>query len=164
MDLEQGMERVEVMNGSVDEQSNLGSMTIEQDSVLVMQPGAPHPTTVSQGITEDDWDQWVAIARPTRKWRPSGPSPDAYTGRRRTDRLTAGTTCRNTAPGLTCQARAMVGFPMAAAGWAPYSIGQWCWYPGCGLHLDWRRTLGVAALPLWRMGIHPGNGLGLVSG
>ena len=131
VDLEQGMERVEVMNGSVDEQSNLGSMTIEKDSVLVLQPGAPEPTAVSQGITQDDWDQWVADREAHAEMAASGPSPDAYTGD--ADEPPYGwDDLAQHGKWTDVQGEGYGWIPYAAAGWAPYSSGQWCWYPGWG--------------------------------
>ena len=79
VDLDQGLERVEVFQGAVEVQSNLGAMTLEKDSVLVMQPGTSDPTVVSQGITKDDWDQWVDDREARAEASPNGPSPDTYT-------------------------------------------------------------------------------------
>ena len=68
------------LHGAVEVQSNLGAMTIEKDSVLIMQPGATEPTVVSQGITKDDWDQWVDRPRKSEAEMPAtGPSRECYT-------------------------------------------------------------------------------------
>jgi hypothetical protein len=131
VDLDQGMERVEVFNGAVEVQSNLGAMTVQKDSVLVMQPGVSDPTAVSQGITKDDWDQWVDNRENGAQMPSSGPSPGSYTGDADesaygwNDLLQYGSW--NDVPG------AGYGWsPSVGNGWSPYSTGQWCWYPGWG--------------------------------
>ena len=115
VDLDQGLERVEVFNGTVEVQSNLGAMTIEKDSVLVMQPGASEPTVVSQGITKDDWDQWVDNREAQHGNAVNRPLPERLHGRRRRGPPMGGATSNNTALGPTCQARATVGLPT----WSP---------------------------------------------
>jgi hypothetical protein len=131
VDLDQGLERVEVINGSVEEQSNLGSMTIEKDSVLVMQPGAPEPTTVSQGITQDDWDRWVADREAHVEMPATGPSPDGYSGD--ADETPYGwADLAQNGNWIDVQGEGYGWIPNSSAGWAPYSSGQWCWYPGWG--------------------------------
>jgi hypothetical protein len=132
VDLDQGLERVEVFRGTVDVQSNLGAMTLEEDSVLVMQPGASDPTIVSQGITKDDWDQWVDNREARVEMPPTGPSPNAYANDAGeatygwSDLLLYGSW--SNVPG------AGYGWIPSRVnpGWAPYSSGQWCWYPGWG--------------------------------
>ena len=80
VDLEEGMGRVEVFKGEVQVQTNLGAMSVETDSVLMMQPGSSDPAIVSQGITSDDWDQWVADREGQVEIPPNGPNPNSYTG------------------------------------------------------------------------------------
>ncbi len=132
VDLDRGLERVEVINGTVDVQSNLGGMTLEKDSVLVMQPNSSEPTAVSQGITQDDWDQWVNDRENQIASGAAGPSPDNYTGDETegtygwTDLLQYGTWSDVPGAGYGWIPNG-VNF-----GWAPYSMGQWCWYPGWG--------------------------------
>ena len=131
VDLDQGMERVEVIDGSVDAQSNLGSMTIEKDSVLVLQPGAPEPTAVSQGITQDDWDQWVADREARVEMAAAGPSPDSYSSNRDETPYGWADLAQN-GNWTDVQGEGYGWIPTVAIGWAPYSSGQWCWYPGMG--------------------------------
>ena len=132
VDLDQGLERVEVFNGTVEVQSNLGAMTIEKDSVLVMQPGASEPTIVSQGITKDDWDQWVDDREARVEMPPTGPSPNTYAGDAAeatygwTDLLQYGSWSNVPGAGYGWTPT------LVTTGWAPYSSGQWCWYPGWG--------------------------------
>src|ERR1035441_3276833 len=75
VDLDEGVQRVEVFSGAVQVESNLGGITVEQDSVLLIQPGASQPTVVSQGITEDDWDQWVENRDALMASSPAVPPP-----------------------------------------------------------------------------------------
>jgi len=131
-DLDQGLERVEVFKGAVEVQSNLGAMTLEKDSVLVMQPDASEPTVVSQGITEDDWDQWVEDREAGMEMPATGPSPNTYAG----DAVesTYGWNDLSQYGSWSNVPGAGYGWTPSwvTAGWAPYSTGQWCWYPGWG--------------------------------
>jgi len=132
VDLEQGLERVEVFSGTVEVQSNLGALTIEKDSVLVMQPGATEPTVVSQGITQDDWDEWVENRESQGEMPATGPSPNGYTddaaeapyGWNDLQQYGAWSDVPGEGYGWTPN--------VVAYGWAPYSAGQWCWYSGWG--------------------------------
>ena len=132
VDVDEGLERVEVFNGAVEVQSNLGAMTIEKDSVLLMQPEASEPTVVSQGITKDDWDQWVDDREDRIETSSANPSPDCFSGDAMdvtygyTDLLQYGNW--SYAPGVGC------GWTPTTVSkhWGPYSSGQWCWYPGWG--------------------------------
>lgn len=132
VDLVQGVERVEVFSGEVDVQSNLGAMTIESDSVLIMQPGATEPTVVSQGITKDDWDQWVDDRETRMAIPPNGPSADTYTDDASappygwSDLQQYGSWSYVPGEGYGWAPAFITG------GWSPYSAGQWCWYHGWG--------------------------------
>jgi hypothetical protein len=132
VDLDQGMERVEVIDGEVEVQSSLGDSTLEKDSVLIMQPGAPDPTAVSQGITKDDWDLWVEDRENQAAMGSYGPptdesSPDdsvpAY-GMADLSQYGSWSDVPGEGYGWTPT--------WMGAGWAPFANGQWCWYPGWG--------------------------------
>ena len=132
VDLDQGAERVEVFEGAVEAESNLGKMTVEKDTVLVMQSGTSDPTVVSQGISKDDWDQWVDDREAQVGAPPSGPSPENYG-----DDATQVTYGWNDLSQYGTWSNVQgVGYGWSpngiASGWAPYSTGQWCWYPGWG--------------------------------
>lgn len=130
VDLDQGVERIEVFQGEVEEQSSLGATTIRKDSVVVLQPGASQPVSTSQGITQDDWDQWVKSR--DSQMEMGGPSPEDYSDNGDesaygwSDLMQYG--YWSDVPG--------VGYGWApnlvGADWAPYSMGQWCWYAGYG--------------------------------
>jgi len=132
VDLDQGVERVEVTHGTVEVRSNLGDMTLEKNSVLVMQPDASEPAIVSQGITKDDWDKWVDDRETQMTAGPAGPAPDTYAGSDEeapygwSDLLQYGSWADVPGAGY-----GWIPYGMNA-GWSPYSQGQWCWYPGFG--------------------------------
>jgi hypothetical protein len=132
VDLDQGLERVEVFRGAVEVQSNLGAMTIEKDSVLVMEPGASEPTVVSQGITEDDWDQWVDDREAHVGMPRTGPNPDTYADDAAeapygwSDLQQYGTWSDVPGSGYGWTPTTVTN------GWTPFTMGQWCWYPGWG--------------------------------
>lgn len=132
VDLDQGMERVEVIDGEVEVQSNLGDSTLDKDSVLIMQPGAADPTAVSQGITKDDWDQWVEDRENQATMGSGGPPPDDGSG----DDSDATYGMAELSHYGTWSDVPGEGYGWSptwvGAGWAPYANGQWCWYPGWG--------------------------------
>jgi hypothetical protein len=132
VDLDQGAQRVEVFDGSVEVQSNLGAMTIEKDSVLVMQPGTSEPTVVSQGISKDDWDNWVDDREARLQMPPGAPSPNNYSGD--AGEITYGWNDLSQYGNWSDVPGEGYGWAptTVANGWAPYSMGQWCWYPGWG--------------------------------
>ena len=132
VDLDQGMERVEVIDGEVEVQSSLGDSTLEKDSVLIMQAGAPDPTAVSQGITKDDWDLWVEDRENQAAMGSYGPptdesSPDdSVPAYGMADLSQYGTWSDVPGEGYGWTPTWM------GAGWAPFANGEWCWYPRWG--------------------------------
>jgi hypothetical protein len=132
VDLDQGLERVEVFHGAVEVQSDLGAMTLQKESVLVMQPGASEPMVVTQGITQDDWDQWVDDREARLEMPSAGPSPDNYSGG--ASEATYGWDDLSQYGNWSNVPGAGYGWTptWVNAGWSPYSMGQWCWYPGWG--------------------------------
>jgi len=132
VDLDQDLERVEVFHGAVEVQSDLGAMTLQKESVLVMQPGASEPTVVTQGITEDDWDQWVDDREARLEMPSAGPSPDNYPGG--ASEATYGWGDLQQYGNWSDVPGAGYGWTptWVNTGWSPYSTGQWCWYPGWG--------------------------------
>lgn len=132
VDLDQGLVRVEVIDGAVDVQSSQGAMTLTKDSVLVMEPDTSDPIVVSQGITKDDWDQWVEDREGGGEAMSANATPGCFpgdsteTGYGYTDLLQYGNWA--SVPGEGCG-----WIPTTVPNrWAPYSSGQWCWYPGWG--------------------------------
>jgi hypothetical protein len=132
VDLDKGAQRVEVFEGTAEVRGSLGNLTIEKGSVLLLQPGTSEPTLVSQGITKDDWDNWVDDREGHSQVPANAPSPNSYADDDGgatygwNDLLQYGTWYN--VPGWG------YGWTPAtvSSGWAPYSLGQWCWYPGWG--------------------------------
>ncbi len=131
VDLDQSLERVEIFNGSVEEASNLGSSTLEKDSVLVIEPGAANPTIVTQGIKQDDWDQWVAEREFRTEMAANSPAPGEYSDD--PDEAAYGwSDLAQNGVWTEIPGEGAGWSPTVSAGWSPYSSGQWCWYPGWG--------------------------------
>ncbi len=132
VDLDQEVERVEVFDGTVNAQGNLGHMTIDKDYALLMQPGASEPTVVSKGITEDDWDHWVDDRESDADASSTVPTPQGYDG----DASEAPYGWTDLQENGNWSNVAGLGYgwtpTTVAADWAPYTVGGWCWYPGYG--------------------------------
>ena len=131
VDVDAPEERVEVFHGFVDVASSLGSWTLGKNSVLNLSPGADQSAQLSEGITKDDWDQWVLERESQAEAASNALSPNAYSDNGGDDVY-----------GWSDLAyygnwSYMSGFgygwiPTVNAGWYPYSLGRWCWYPGFG--------------------------------
>ena len=131
VDLDQGRMRVEVFKGSAQVSGPDGTATVARDSVLEFNPDEPYGVT--QGITKDDWDEWVTerdqveSAAQAPSDYGSGPySADVGSNFYGWSDLN-GYGDWGYAPGY-----GNVWFPNVGLSWSPYSMGQWCWYPGMG--------------------------------
>jgi hypothetical protein len=131
VDVDSSEERVEVFNGSVEVASSLGSWTLAKNSVLDLKPGTEQPEQLSEGITKDDWDQWVQERESRVEAAQNGPAPSAYSNN--------GSDVSYGWSDLSYYGNwsYMPGFgygwmPNVYAGWSPYSLGLWSWYPGFG--------------------------------
>ena len=130
-DVDSSEERVEVFSGSVEVASSLGSWTLAKNSVLELSPGTDQPEQLSEGITKDDWDQWVQERESRVEAAQNGPAPTAYSNN-----------ASDASYGWSDLSyygnwSYMPGFgygwiPNVYAGWYPYSFGRWCWYPSFG--------------------------------
>jgi len=131
VDVDSSEERVEVFYGSLDVASSLGSWTLANNSVLELSPGTGQPEQLSEGITKDDWDNWVQERESREEAAQNTPAPGAYSSG-------AGDTFYGSSdlsyygnwsyvPGY-----GYGWMPYVVAGWYPYSFGRWCWYPGFG--------------------------------
>ena len=149
LDLDQESQRLEVFKGAVGVQSRYGNETVARNQVLELAAGGTNPIQVTNGITEDAWDQWVDKRQQTATVAVSKPGP-ADGG------LYAGSSLYgwndlsyfgawNYLPGGgSCWS------PMMGAGWVPYSIGRWSWYPGMGY--TW-----ISAMPWGWLPFHYGS-------
>jgi hypothetical protein len=132
VDLDRGVERVEVFKGTVDVASNIGTWALEKNSVLELRPGASEPATLTEGITKDDWDHWVEDRENRVETAQTGPLPSNYTGN--TGDLLYGWSDLGEYGNWSYLPGWGYGWMPTAMGygWAPYSVGRWCWYPGWG--------------------------------
>jgi len=130
-DVDSSEERIEVFHGSVEVASSLGSWTLAKDSVLELSPGTDQPEQLSEGITEDDWDQWVQERESRVEDAQNGPSPTAYSDN--ASDASYGWSDLSYYGNWSYTPGFGYGWtPNAYAGWYPYSLGRWCWYPGFG--------------------------------
>ncbi len=130
-DLDQEQLRVEVFKGSVAVSSPHGSETLSKNMVLLMNPGAEQPYEISQGITKDAWDEWVAQ-------RDNQMGTGGYDRHGGVYSSFAGSPYYgwNDLEGYGSWSH-FPGYgygwcPYVSNGWAPYSLGRWGWYPTFG--------------------------------
>ena len=132
VDLDGDALRVEVFKGSVDFSGIYGALSLDKDQVLEQRIGADQPQLVTNGITKDDWDKWVErreqdIVPLQKRGVPSLYSNDT------TDLLYGAGDLWNYGTWTYFPEFGYHGWlPRVSAGWTPYSIGRWCWYPGIG--------------------------------
>jgi hypothetical protein len=131
VDLDVGVERVEVFKGSVDASSVQGYWTLARNAVLELRPGSDQPYSLSEGITKDAWDQWVEERENRATLARNNPSPGAYTNNMR--ELVYGWNELSAYGNWSYVPGYGYGWmPTVSYGWAPYSMGRWCWYPAFG--------------------------------
>ena len=133
VDLDENLERVEVFKGKVDVASNLGAWSLALNDVLELQPGADESYSLTQGITQDAWDEWVSERESRAAMASSGgaPSPRLYSNDV-SDLLYGWGDLSNYGMWSNLQGLGYGWVPAVGAGWSPYSLGRWCWYPGFG--------------------------------
>jgi hypothetical protein len=132
VDLDRGEERLEVFKGTVDVASSLGTWALEKNSVLELRPGASEPATLSQGITKDDWDNWVEDRENRVETAQTGPLPSNYTDDTGSS-LYGWSDLGEYGNWSYLPGWGYGWIPTAMGyGWSPYSAGRWCWYPGWG--------------------------------
>ncbi len=132
VDLDQEMERVEVFKGNVQVSGSLGNWTMTPNQVLQLQPGAANPAELSEGITRDDWDNWVAEREQNASLSTSSPSPQLYSDN--VSDLLYGWNDLSTYGLWSYLPGYGYGWIPSGVGygWAPYTLGRWCWFPGFG--------------------------------
>jgi len=129
VDVEDGILQVKVFKGSVEIMSPEGTGTLGKNTVLEVRPGGEQPFEISQGITKDDWDNWVE-EREERVGMVQSLGPhkvlnvgDSIWGAM--DLMYYGTWFSDPFYGYGW-------VPTVTPGWSPYSHGRWTWYPGWG--------------------------------
>jgi len=125
-DVDDSSLRAEVFRGTLGTFDPAWSGSLAKNDVLVLSPGADQPFSLTQGITEDDWDKWVAERDTLQAQAGGGPAPAPGAGLYGwNDLYQYG--AWNLVPGY-----GYGWFPDVAYGWAPYTMGRWAFYPGFG--------------------------------
>jgi hypothetical protein len=131
VDLDAGQQRVEVFKGSLDVSSSLGSWSLGKNDVLELQPGSDQSYTLSTGITQDAWDEWVADRETRREVAGNAPTPGLYSNNA-TDLLYGWNDLSEYGLWSYLPGYGYGWIPSVGNGWSPYGFGRWCWYPGFG--------------------------------
>jgi len=133
IDLDENLERVEVFKGKVDVASSLGAWSLAINDVLELRPGADEPYSLTQGITQDAWDEWVSERESQAAAASLGgsPSPRLYSDDV-SSQLYGWDDLSNYGMWSNLQGLGYGWIPAVGPGWSPYSLGRWCWYPGFG--------------------------------
>ncbi len=132
IDLDGAVMRVEVLKGSVEVSSPYGSQTLAKDAVLEIRPDSKQAFKVSEGITKDDWDQWVDEREDQLARARNNPAPGLYSNDVNSYLYGWDDLYRygewSYLPGY-----GYGWYPYGVSNaWVPYSSGRWCWYPGIG--------------------------------
>ena len=130
VDIDNAAERLEVFSGSAYVESNLGGGTVAKDNTVVMDPNAAESWAIAQGITKDDWDQWVdnreEVLTAAYNRSPSPPVGGGYNS------LYGWNDLDYYGSWSMLSGYGMCWVPNASEGWSPFTVGQWAWYPGLG--------------------------------
>jgi len=118
--------RAEVLRGALGISDPSWSGSLAKNDVLVLSPGTGQPFSLSQGITQDDWDKWVSQRDTVQAQVGDGPLPTTGGGLYGWNDLNQYGDWR-LLPGY-----GYGWFPDVAYGWAPYTMGRWAFYSGMG--------------------------------
>ncbi len=132
VDLDQGLERVEVFKGIVDFSGSLGDWELVENQTLQLQPGAETPSNLSEEITKDAWDNWVSEREQNATLTSRSPSPQLYSDN--VSDLVYGWNDLSTYGMWSYMPGYGYGWIPTTVpyGWSPYTLGRWCWYPRFG--------------------------------
>jgi len=126
IDVEHSNLRAEVFRGALGTLDASWSGSLAKNDVLVLSPGTDQSFSLTYGITEDDWDKWVAERDTVQAQAGGGPSPAPGAGLYGWNDLYQYGDWR-LLPGY-----GYGWFPDVAYGWAPYTMGRWAWYANLG--------------------------------
>jgi uncharacterized protein YaiE (UPF0345 family) len=126
IDVDNSNLRAEVFRGAVGTLDASWSGSLAKNDVLELSPGTDQPFSLTYGITQDDWDKWVAERDSVQAQAGSGPAPAPGAGLYGWNDLYQYGDW-NFVPGY-----GYGWFPDVAYGWAPYTMGRWAWYPSFG--------------------------------
>ncbi len=131
LDLDEGLARVSVLKGTVEVSSPYGTGTLARNTILEIRPGAEQAFQISQGITKDEWDEWVEQRESAGAALRNKPSPGVYSADA-TSLLYGWNDLWNYGNWNYLPGFGYGWAPVVPMGWVPYSSGQWCWYQGFG--------------------------------
>ena len=126
IDVDDSSIRAEVFRGALGTYDPSWSGSLAKNDVLALSPGTDQPFSLTQGITEDEWDKWVAERDTVQAQAGEGSGPMLGAGLYGWNDLYQYGTW-NLVPGY-----GYGWFPDVAYGWAPYTMGRWAFYPGFG--------------------------------
>jgi len=128
-DFDQETLRVEVFHGRVDVSGPGGTTKLTKDKVLEFQQASEQAYNITDGITKDSWDDWVAERDQVQAEEkpPSAYSSDAgSTNYGWSDLSSYGTWSYFSGLGYGWIPNTV------GRGWSPFNFGRWAWYPTFG--------------------------------
>jgi Family of unknown function (DUF6600)/FecR protein len=123
--------RIEVWSGIIDFSGPLGNIELDQNQVLTYTPGSGEPYDVESGLTQDDWDRWVAARDQAQVSGQGSVNPVNYGGVRSSN-LYGWSDLSSYGAWIYFTSVGYAWCPYVSYNWAPYSFGRWIWYPGFG--------------------------------
>jgi len=126
IDLDNSTLRAEVFRGALATSEPGWSGTLAKNDVLALSPGTDQPFSLTQGITRDDWDKWVAERDTVQAQAGGGPAPAPVAA------LYGWNDLRQYGDWNFVPGYGFGWFPDVAYGWAPYTMGRWAWYGNLG--------------------------------
>jgi hypothetical protein len=134
LDMQDDLLLVKVFKGSVEITSPEGSGTVGEDAMLELRRGGDPAFQITQGVTKDEWDEWVDKREGhVELVRNQGlaPAPGVYSNDA-TSLLYGFADLASYGQWVVLPGYGSAWAPNVGAGWAPYSYGRWCWYPSYG--------------------------------
>ena len=134
LDLEDNLLLVKVFKGSVEISSPQGSGTVGKGAMLELRPGTDPAFQITQGVTKDEWDEWVENREShVEQVRNSGRAPGAgFYSNDATSLLYGFADLASYGQWVVLPGYGSGWMPNVGGGWAPYTYGRWSWYPGYG--------------------------------
>ncbi len=123
--------RVEVWSGGINFAGPLGNVELFQNQALTYAPDSGEPYDIESGLTQDDWDRWVARRDQIETSPSPSITPNSYGGVA-SNNLYGWSDLSNYGEWAYYSNVGYSWFPFASTVWTPYSFGRWVWYPGFG--------------------------------
>jgi hypothetical protein len=134
LDMQDDLLLVKVFKGSVEITSPEGSGTVGEDAMLELRRGGDPAFQITQGVTKDEWDEWVEKREShVELVRNQGLAPAAGVYSNDATSLLYGfADLASYGQWVVLPGYGSAWAPNVGGGWAPYTYGRWCWYPGYG--------------------------------